>query len=48
MNAPLTGIRFFRVLEWLIFQTTGARPREDDLKLPPEPAEVLQDTRGAF
>lgn len=31
LNPLLDGIRFWRALEWLVWKTTGAVPREDDL-----------------
>lgn len=31
LNPLLDGVRFWRALEWLVWKTTGAIPREDDL-----------------
>lgn len=41
MNAPLTAIRFFPLLERVISRLTGAVPRQDDLNPPPADVSAL-------
>lgn len=48
LNAPLTLMRFFRVMEAIVTAFTGLKPRADDLGLPPteEAAPPVVSTRG--
>lgn len=49
LNAPLTQLRFFRVMEAIVTAFTGLKPRADDLGLEPKVAATppLPSTRGA-